>query len=370
MDFVGGKKILVVACIGMTISCMALPLGTSLWWMAIAWSLVRVFGAATWPAIVKIVSKWFSSKHMGMVTSLLSLSFLFGDSVAVLYLGALIAFGVGWQGLFFIAGVSLFVCCVIVLLILRGSPEAIGQCEADAYAYNRLGPSGNESKPNSWQEVFIPIFTSSAFWILALYYSGLYLMREIFFTWIVAYIVSKFNVDIDIGGIALLLYNIFGAISVLEAGVLTDKLSSFKRDLIMSCECFLLALSLALLCYIDTTDHSNIYTSITIISLCGFFLLGPFSLPAGVLSIKFGGKKSCATMSGMLDCVGTLISLLSGPLGEMASSKNEWPKLWGILSLTAFICCILGFIYAFLDRREIKLLTNNERKTLVQPLND
>merc|ERR1711879_739147 len=135
------------------------------------------------------------------------------------------------------------------------------------------------------------------FWILVVYYSGLYLIRQVFFTWTVQYLVGIPGTSNIIGVSGLIFFNFFGCVSVLFAGFITDKFEVFTKDIIMSLHCLLLSVCLGLLCFVCTSSVAgNVWVSILIISVCGYALVGPYSLPAGVISIKFGGKKSCATM--------------------------------------------------------------------------
>ena len=161
--------------------------------------------------------------------------------------------------------------------------------------------------------------------------------------------------------IYLLLFQLF------FAGFITDKLPAFRRNLIMSFYILLLIISLMVLSIMNTTkgDVSNVWFSIWVIGLCGFALMGPFSLPAGVISIKFGGKKSCASVSALLDGTACLVSALAAPLGHLANQRG-YQYLWGILAGVVCISFIFSILYAFVDRREIRKLKESSLESFTQ----
>jgi sugar phosphate permease len=356
VDFYGGKKMIIIGCIGVIAGCLALPIGTSLWWLISMWSIVCIFGGIPWPSILKICSKWFRHYRLGVVMSLMSFSYLFGDSVAVAYIGTLSYLGVvDWKALFFISGFNLFIFMITALLILRGSPVAIGFTEADTFPANRLGLLGNKSRANEWKEVFVPIFVSPAFWVLALWYSGVYLLAQIFFNWTIPFLQSDAFSDSAVSFGGLLLFNGFGAISMLLFGVLTDKMSTFCRNMAVSLSLFCSIVSLTLLAVISQYTNLSVGIVLPVISVCGFLLVGPLSLPAGVIAISFGGKRACGTMSGTLDAFGSLASILAGPAGKWARDNDRWTDLWGYMAILAGVVTFLSLLYAFLDRREVNL---------------
>jgi sugar phosphate permease len=354
VDYRGGKKMFVAGLMGMVIGCLAFPLGDSLWWMALSLCSIRICGTITWPAVVKITSKWFRYTEVGAVMGFLSLSYLFGTSVSLAYLGMFMHVGVGWRGLFVIASCTSFCFVILLLVFLRGSPRALGYLEVDSDPKNRLGEYGNQASPDVWMDVYKPIIASKAFWVLCIFYSGLYLLRQVFFDWTALFLQEQTGVELPLAAFGLICFNVSGGVSVVLSGVWADKLTPRRRNLCMAFYCLLLSGTLAVWSILLWQyNFSNIWLNILMLVLCGFTLIGPYSMPAGVISIKFGGKQICATVSGLLDGFGSLVSLFSG-LTLRISVNHGWFVVWGSLSVVAAAIAIFAFIYAVLDYRETK----------------
>src|SRR5262249_3433022 len=84
---------------------MLLRTGATVWFgagagalvLTAAWILNRFVQSAGWGALVKVASHWFEPARYGLVMAVLSQSFLFGDALGRLWLGALLAPGLGWR---------------------------------------------------------------------------------------------------------------------------------------------------------------------------------------------------------------------------------------------------------------------------------
>ena len=91
-------------------------------------------------------------------------------------------------------------------------------------------------------------------------------------------------------------------------------------------------------------------------TLLGLTSYGPYTLPSGVIAIKFGGKKIAATMVGIIDTVGTVASLLSAVLGSTFLNRHNvsvdvrWGNIFFALFLDALFILVLSIIYLFVDR--------------------
>lgn len=61
--------------------------------MLVLWGANRFAQSAGWVALVKVTDRWFAPARPGMVMAVLSLSFLFGDAFAPVYLGSFVSSG-------------------------------------------------------------------------------------------------------------------------------------------------------------------------------------------------------------------------------------------------------------------------------------
>ena len=89
--------------------------------------------------MVKISSKWFSYASYGTVMGIISLSYLFGDAASRYFMGFLIHRGVGWRGVFLIAGGTLGFLFLLNLIFLKESRAQLGFAEPEVNPLNLFG---------------------------------------------------------------------------------------------------------------------------------------------------------------------------------------------------------------------------------------
>ena len=141
------------------------------------------------------------------------------------------------------------------------------------------------------------------------------------------------------------LFPLFGGISVLLAGVVSDKLGLNGRNLVLV---FGMASStICLVVLARTPGHASQWTPVVLVTLVGFLLLGPYSYLAGAMSLDFGGKRGSATAAGIIDGVGYLAGWLSGDTVARITVafgwKNAFLSMAGVALLTALVAMVLAF---------------------------
>jgi sugar phosphate permease len=105
-------------------------------------------------------------------------------------------------------------------------------------------------------------------------------------------------------------FPLFGGVSVLLAGFISDKVGRNGRALIILIGLLLSSGGLWLL------GHARFGGSpalpVLLVAAVAFTLIGPYSYLAGAISLDFGGKQGAATTSGVIDGVGYLGGVLAG----------------------------------------------------------
>src|SRR5262249_20359504 len=144
---------------------------------------------------VKVASSWFESRRYGVVMALLSQSYLFGDALGRLWLGALLARGLGWRALFLAAAATLLALAVVVALVLRAGPRDGGLKEPEIAAENVYGDAGGDTRPAGLAGLVGPYLRRPDFWVVCLASFGLTLVRETFNAWTPTYLVEVFGLS-------------------------------------------------------------------------------------------------------------------------------------------------------------------------------
>jgi sugar phosphate permease len=345
-DLFGGRRNFLGGMAGSIFFTLLFVLGGGFPLFTLAWIGNRLFQSTGWVGLVKVTSRWFSYSAYGTVMAVLSLSYLFGDAACRWVMSQLMAFGFGWRGVFIAAAGSLAVLLVANLIFLRESPEERGLPAPQANPLNVYGSDGqhkNEKHPGLIA-ILGPLVSSFPFWMVCLLSLGTTLLRETFNFWTPTYFVQFVGLSSSQAAARSALFPLFGGVSVLLAGVVSDKLGLNGRNLVIVFG--MAASTICLVVLARTPSHASQWTPVLLVTLVGFLLLGPYSYLAGAMSLDFGGKRGSATAAGIIDGVGYLAGWLSGDTMARVTVafgwKNAFLSLAGVALLTALVALILA----------------------------
>ena len=169
-------------------------------------------------AVVKISSRWFSYTSHASVMGILSLSFLWGESVVRAGMDMLIGLGLGWRGLFAVGAGPMLERLPIVARLLRESPTEVGLPEPETNPRKLFGASGIDPTPGSLGSLLAPMLLSPAFGLVCVLSFGLTLVRETFNLWTSTYFVEAVGMIPARAASLSSLFPLAGVFSVLLAG--------------------------------------------------------------------------------------------------------------------------------------------------------
>src|SRR5262245_51661656 len=108
-DVRGGRRNFLTGMGGAVLFTLLFSAGGGLPIFTLAWIGNRLVQSIGWAGMVRIASRWFSYSRYGAVMGAISLSYLFGDGLARIAMGALLDAGFGWRTVFRIAAAGLAV---------------------------------------------------------------------------------------------------------------------------------------------------------------------------------------------------------------------------------------------------------------------
>jgi sugar phosphate permease len=350
-DLLGGRRAFLLGSAG-AINCTALfALGGGFPIFTLAWALNRLLQSTGWPGAVKITSRWFSFSSYGAAMGFISLSYLFGDAAARRFMGWLIAHGVGWRGVFFAAAGVMLIIFLANLTLLKESPHEIGETEPPADPLNLVDEHKGSAK-TALKSALMAFLRSRAFWIVCSLSLGMTLLRETFNTWTPTYFTEVVGLGKSEAASKSALFPLFGGVSVLLAGFVSDKLGRNGRALIILIGLLLSGAGLWML------GHARLGGSpalpISLVASVAFTLIGPYSYLAGAISLDFGGKRGGATASGIIDGVGYLGGVLAGDTVARVSVSFGWQGAFAALAGVAFLSSMAVALFLFEQRRSAK----------------
>ncbi len=348
-DAIGGKKVFLFGMIASVLATVLFGTGTGLAVFFAAWIFNRAVQSMGWGGLVKITAHWFSYRNYGKVMGVLSLSYLFGDIVAKLWLGQLIRWGLTWQSLFFVAAGILLVIALVCTWAVKNDPESLGFPPPEINPNSLLKEDTTDEKP-SLKQLLRTYFSSFSFILLLLMSFGLTAVREAFNFWLPTYLFEVADMSEGAASQFSSLYPIFGMVSILLAGFLSDTALRGKRGVMILLGCLPMTIVLLLMAAANLKGQ---VIPLLLSSLVGLLLLGPYSFLAGAMSMDMGGRKGSATAVGLVDGVGYLGGTLSLWLTGRLAQYSGWNSAFVALALiTALTAVAAGIFYWTQEHRK------------------
>lgn len=329
-DFWSGRRNFLLGMGGAIVFNLMFALSGTLPLFTLAWVLNRLIQALGWPGAVKVTGSWYPKASYGTAVGILSLSYLFGDFAARLFHGALIGAGLGWQALFF-GGAG-----VLTLLLIANTLFLRENTITKPTETNEIVAADDE--PELDAKAFL---RSPSFWCVCLISLAFTLARETFNEWSPTYLVEFGKLTKANAANQSALFPLFGGFAVVLAGKISDGLGRSGRAFILLLSLPIIALLLSSLALLPAGSPLIIFA----ISAIGFFLIGPYSFLAGALSLDFGGKKSGATASGIIDGIGYLGGVLAGESMARLSVALGWKGAFFTLSGVLLASLIPAFYF-------------------------
>jgi OPA family glycerol-3-phosphate transporter-like MFS transporter len=284
----------------------------------------------------------------------ISLSYLFGDFFSRLFLSGLISAGYKWQTIFMISAAVLAVIFVASFIVIRDKPSERGLPEPEENPESVFADQADDSQKKKLGELLLPLLSNPTFWVVCILSFGFTFMRETFNDWTPTYLHEAAGMSTDDAGRASSLFPLFGGLSVILVGYISDRAGGPGRALVIAAGLLVGTAGLLALSYGDF--HGKTSTVVTLVAAIGFVLIGPYSLLAGAISLSFGGKQGSATAAGWIDGVGYIGGILSGNLIGSVAEHQGWSPAFKILALTAGLSCAVSFVYWLREKSRPQLI--------------
>jgi sugar phosphate permease len=344
-DLFGGRRNFLGGMGGAILFTLVFAASGTLPMFTLAWLGNRLFQSAGWAGLVKVTSRWFSYSSYGSVMGVLCLSYLFGDAACRYIMSLLLDHGMSWRGIFLVGAASLSVLLLANWMFLRETPEERGLPAPQANPLNVYADEEHKAgeRQLSLMAILRPLLSSFPFWLVCLLSLGTTLLRETFNFWTPTYFVQYVGLSSSQAASRSALFPLFGGLSVVASGILSDRLGLNGRNRVLFGGLALVAVCLMALA--STPSSANPWVAVGLVALTGFLLLGPYAYLSGAISLDFGGKRGSATAAGIIDGVGYLAGYLSGDTVARITVafgwRNAFLSLAGVAFLTAAVALVL-----------------------------
>jgi len=350
-DYWGGRRNFLIGVGGAAVFTLLFAAAGSFPVFTAAWLGNRLTQSVGWAGLIKVSSKWFNYSSYGSIAGLLSVSYLVGDALARQQMGVLIERGYGWRALFLFAGLVAAATLLANVLWLRESRVTAGYAEATPNPLNLFAAA--ESRPTSLGALLRPLLRSRAFVLVCLLSFACTIIRETFNTWTPVYLRDHLGYSMSQAATTSALFPGVGAVSVLLAGWLSDRLGLNGRSLLLFLGLSATAAALILLRSLHPGTAPPLLPLVAI-GLVAFCLLGPYSYLGGAFALDFGGKQASATSSGIIDGIGYAGGVLAGDSVARVAVAFGWEGVFVTLAAVSAIAALAAGALHLINIRAVR----------------
>lgn len=279
-------------------------MGPAGYWPMLVFMIVNGFAQATgWPGNVGVLSNWLRRKERGRVMAIWATSYQLGSILAKTFASFMLGFaGAVWS--FWGAAVIMAVILVIFFLFERDHPEDVGlpSIVEEGNDGGSARQAGGGGLFEGWdRNVILTIFFMGSCYFVFKF------LRYSLDSWSPLAIEGLFAIGKAHAGYISTAFDWVGFLGVLFAGWVSDRFFHGRRY--QTIQLMTIGMLLAFV-FLALLGVRSLWLFGVGLSLCGFMLMGPDSLLAGVGAIDVGGRRGAVTAAGIINGLGSIGPIL------------------------------------------------------------
>jgi MFS transporter, OPA family, glycerol-3-phosphate transporter len=340
-DRFGTRRVILAGMLGSVLAAVGMGAASDPGEMMVLSGFQGLCQASGWAPLSKNMGQFFSQHERGTVMGLWCTNYALGGFVASVYAGVA-GDRWGWRYAFYAPAATLLLIWLLFLWLQRDKPEDVGLAAIEEYQGERAAVLEESETPaaepeGSWK-VIVEVCRSPMVLLLAAVYFFMKPARYAILLWAPKYINEKLGTEMLQSGALGGLFQLAGPVSVLAAGVLSDRIFGARRNPVSVICLFLLTLLLWALDELPATPGMLGGC----LFLIGLLLFAPDSLVSGTAAIDFGTKKGASTASGLINGCGSVAAIAGGTIPGLLHDRLGWHGLFQILAASVFIAgCLL-----------------------------
>ena len=339
-DRFGTRRIILIGMLGSALVALAMG-ASSIVLLLVGFSAMQgIFQSSGWAPLSKNLGCFFSQRERGSVMGFWCTNYALGGFIATIfaaYFGQLW----GWRYAFYVPALALLVIWVLFFWFQRNRPEDVGLPSVEQYhgekeAVLKPDETSADEPEGSWKVVG-KVLTNPMVLLLGGVYFFMKPARYAILFWGPKYLNEKLGTTMTQSGAISALFELAGPISVLLAGVLSDKLFQSRR---MPVSILCLCGMSVLLFIIDKLPVSMAWFG-GCLFLMGLLLYAPDSLVSGTAAVDFGTKKGASTASGLVNGCGSIGAILGGTIPGFFQKTWGWDGVFTLLAGSVLLAALL-----------------------------
>jgi OPA family sugar phosphate sensor protein UhpC-like MFS transporter len=340
-DRFGTRRVILAGMLGSVLAGLGMGAATDAGVLTALSGVQGLCQASGWAPLTKNMGQFFSQRERGTVLGLWCTNYALGSFVASVFAGAAGEYW-GWRYAFYAPAATLLLIWILFFLMQRDRPEDVGlppieQYHGEAPAVLEQDETPAEEPEGSWK-VILEVCRNPMVLLLAAVYFFMKPARYAILLWAPKYLNEKLGTEMLQSGALGALFQLAGPLSVLAAGILSDRVFGARRNPVSVICLFLLALLLGTLDELPATP----FMLGACLFLIGLLLYAPDSLVSGTAAIDFGTKKGASTATGLINGFGSVAAIAGGTMPGLLHDRLGWHGLFQILAASVFISgCLL-----------------------------
>jgi sugar phosphate permease len=345
-DKIGGRKIFLVGMAGAIFFNIIFAISASLTAFVIVWCFCRYFLSMGWGGLTKTIGNWYPRERNGTVMGLISVNFQFGGVVATLFAGFLVAMDVPWQGVFIYPAMVLTLILLWSYFTSRSSPSDVVSgarpIEGET-SKEQIADYGDEEQPPV-STIMKTLLRLPIYRQLLVFSFLTTLLRSVFLFW-----TPKFLFDIGLGASSAILrsaiFPLLGVAGTVFIGWYTDHHArNGDRARMMWMMLSVLVFCMIAIAVLSNASEPNFNLILFFLGASGFFLLGPYSMSSGCLTLDIAGAKGAGSCTGIIDGMGYIGGAIAAFAAGILSDYLGWPQVFLVLSVFAVISTLSAWL--------------------------
>jgi MFS transporter, OPA family, glycerol-3-phosphate transporter len=272
-------------------------LSTGLYFLLFVWACNGYCQSLGWTPCMRAIGNWIPTSRRGRVIGLIGT----GYQVTVGLTYVIASFSVerfGWRGAVFVPSVLLAICGVVMLFLLRESPEKSSDKESDGSA------PAPADKGTLRENIYLTLF-NPGLWLLGISLGLLNACRYGFFDWGLTHLIEVQESSIGKTGLKFFLIAPGAAAGAFLSGWVTDRYFNSRRAPVI-CGLLVLLAGLTLL-YESVARSTEPWAGAVLcvlLVMIGFCIMGPQVLLVGTAPADLAHRGRTAAAAGFVNFMG------------------------------------------------------------------
>jgi sugar phosphate permease len=298
--------------------------------------LNRFVQCGGWSGLVDVVSRWFPRATHGSVMGGLSTSYEIGNVVALL-LSSVVAQRFGWRALFVVNPLLLALVGVVAFVTLKSAPAKPLEGAPAA--------AGAAPKP-PLASVVAGLLRQRAMRYALFLSLILTFVRTGFLNWTPTFLAEVGKGEANAVPAAIAKSAVFPAAGMIGAIVVGRWSDAFGRGRRAPTMALSLALLVASVLWLAHVGVGNSHVAIAAVGACGLFLLGPYSLLSGAVSLDVADEHGAGAAAGLVDGVGYAGASLAPIVMGAIAQRHGWTAVFDVVAAAAAVACAVAMMWA------------------------